>query len=259
MTSRDVYPTPPTPSTSSHPLGVFVLLLLLWLWCNPPCKLAHTLCIRHVVCGKATWNIYVLVDFSPSHSLSLSLFLWVCVLIFYDAQATKMKIVMLNLHKIPREFILMSPNESITYKRVETREYDGIRYTYIYFFQCARWQATTCRRYLCQQIMHLPEEEDKDDDDDDVSSCEQDSSGTRDSLNALHHVESPTQSVISMNCRPIADWVPLKTNTNTHIHSHVELLLCAINVTIDWRQNFHNLTSISCAIHSPSPPPPSCR
>lgn len=36
--------------------------------------------------------------------------------------------------------------------------------------------------------MHLREEEDKDDDDD-VSSCEQDSSGTRDSLNALHHAE----------------------------------------------------------------------
>lgn len=57
--------------------------------------------------------------------------------------------------------------------------------------------------------MHLPEE-DEDDDDEDVSSCEQDSSGTRDSLNALHHVESPTQSVISL-------WIADRLQTECHL------------------------------------------
>lgn len=154
-----------------------------------------------------------------SRSRSLS----VCILWRWQ---TKTKIVMLNLHKIPREFILMSQWK---YERVEhicTLWY--IRHTYIYFLQHTSWQATTCRCYLCQQIMHLPREAKA------KAKARRDYSGTtRDSSKRPSCSSLPHSVIISVNCRPIADWV---------CDTRKSFIVCAINVTIDWGQNFHNLT-----------------
>lgn len=135
MTSRDVYPTLlpfplafPTLSPRASISACDVIHRANW---RTRCAYATLrLCVCVWVCGKATWNIYVLVDFSLP--LSYSHYPSLCADILWRWQ-TATKIVMLNLHKIPREFILMSQWK---YKRVE---HISIRYIYgiLIFISCS--------------------------------------------------------------------------------------------------------------------------